>query len=430
MAGLSLAITFPFALGVPGGGTLDCIETARHLRAAGARVLALPVLAYGHGRFPRPPVPPEHRGDAQERLLRASMVEVLGIPPHPLHYLLDGLAVRRTLARAMRAHSVDAVLSYWQEATYLPRFLRERDVLFCMIAAAPYKLWFGDGHLDLPPRVGPRPRATPRGMARRFLYPVVRKHVLGPARRYKARLVVGNSLRAADLVLARSRSAGAEVVDLFQVEEDRIAVAYCGVDPAFAAVPRQPRPRIERILYSGALTRDKGIFDAIDALGAAAARGRGHWTLRVAGWGDEAAVRDAARARGVERQVTLLGRLDRDGLLEQLAWADVALQPSRAESFGLAVAEAQAAGLPVVAYEAGAVPEVVVHGRTGWLTPVGDTGRLSVALETVMADAERCRTMGLAGRARTTDRFTWSESAAAMLRAIDHALAGRSQNRR
>jgi glycosyltransferase involved in cell wall biosynthesis len=231
------------------------------------------------------------------------------------------------------------------------------------------------------------------------LYPVVRTHVLGPARRYKARLVVGNSLRAADLVLARSRSAGAEVVDVFQVEEDRIAIAYCGVDPAFAAVPRQPRPRIERILYSGALTRDKGIFDAIEA-------------------------------RGVERQVTLLGRLGRDGLLEQLAWADVALQPSRAESFGLAVAEAQAAGLPVVAYEAGAVPEVVVHGRTGWLTPVGDTGRLSLALETVMADAERCRTMGLAGRARTTDRFTWSESAAAMLRAIDHALAGRSQNRR
>ena len=63
--------------------------------------------------------------------------------------------------------------------------------------------------------------------------------------------------------------------------------------------------------------------------------------------------------------------------VEPLLISDLFLLPSETESFGLAALEALAAGVPVIASDAGGIPEVVEHGKSGYLAPVGDVERMS-----------------------------------------------------
>jgi glycosyltransferase involved in cell wall biosynthesis len=80
--------------------------------------------------------------------------------------------------------------------------------------------------------------------------------------------------------------------------------------------------------------------------------------------------------------------------------------PVSPESFGYVIVEAMAMGVPVVASRAGGPEEIVVGGETGLLVPVGDVGALGRAIESLLADPERRRAMGQAGRRRVLARFT------------------------
>ena len=73
---------------------------------------------------------------------------------------------------------------------------------------------------------------------------------------------------------------------------------------------------------------------------------------------------------GVRAAVAFAG--ERRSLGDLFAHADLFLLPSEQESFGLAALESLASGVPVVASDVGGVPEVVIHGETGWLVPPGD----------------------------------------------------------
>ena len=85
---------------------------------------------------------------------------------------------------------------------------------------------------------------------------------------------------------------------------------------------------------------------------------------------DRPAAERLARELGLDDKVSFLGKLKNP--LEALSIADLFLLPSESESFGLAALEAMACGVPVVASEAGGLPEVIRHGVSGMLAPVGD----------------------------------------------------------
>ena len=109
------------------------------------------------------------------------------------------------------------------------------------------------------------------------------------------------------------------------------------------------------------------------------------------------------------------GPLDDAALRRELQWAQLAVLPSHFEAFGLAFAEAQAAALPVVAYRAGSVPEVVEDGVTGWLGPTRDVEQLSANLNRALLDPAEARTRGLRGRERARSLFTWERTAETIL---------------
>lgn len=221
----------------------------------------------------------------------------------------------------------------------------------------------------------------------------------------------------ADLVFALSRFSKAEIVEVMGLPSERVVVSYWGVDPCFFGVSRKAGPD-HRVLFFGSLAPIKGVLDAVAACGLVARRGIG-FELRIAGWGDWETVRGAAAEAGIEARVTYLGPLDRDRLCQELARTSVALLPSHVESFGLAIAEAQAAGVPVVSYRAGSVPEVVEDGVTGILVPARDLAALADAVGRLLGDPELAWRMGEMGRQRVAERFSWEKTARTMWEAME-----------
>ena len=78
---------------------------------------------------------------------------------------------------------------------------------------------------------------------------------------------------------------------------------------------------------------------------------------------------------GLQDKVFFLGK--QDEIAQVISLADVLLLPSEKESFGLVALEAMACGVPTVGSTAGGIPELVVHGETGFLAPIGDTKRMA-----------------------------------------------------
>jgi glycogen(starch) synthase len=207
-------------------------------------------------------------------------------------------------------------------------------------------------------------------------------------------------LRAADVVFALSDFTRSQLIEVLGVSPKNASAAYWGVGQSFLRMKRRERETCSRFVFFGSLAANKGVFDAIQALGEAGRRGIRGWKLRVAGWGDVDAVLRAARAEGIEPDVEFLGNLSHDQLRQLLGRADLAILPSHVESFGLAIAEAHAAGLPVVSYEGGAVPEVVDNGQTGWLVALGDIDALAEAIVAAVGDPRPTYRKGMSGRDR------------------------------
>ena len=109
------------------------------------------------------------------------------------------------------------------------------------------------------------------------------------------------------------------------------------------------------------------------------------------------------RELGLAAQVRFIGLLDH--VAELLPCADLLLMPSETESFGLAALEAASCAIPAVASDAGGLPEVVEHGVTGFLAPVGDIEAFASHVMTLLNDPDLRRTMGRAARKMVCERF-------------------------
>ena len=89
-----------------------------------------------------------------------------------------------------------------------------------------------------------------------------------------------------------------------------------------------------------------------------------------------------------------------------LALMNLFLLSSDTEGTSMTLLEAMSLGLPVVATEAGGTPEIVEHGVTGLLTPVGDEGAFSLAIKDVLMNEHKAREMGASGLASFQARYS------------------------
>jgi glycosyltransferase involved in cell wall biosynthesis len=102
---------------------------------------------------------------------------------------------------------------------------------------------------------------------------------------------------------------------------------------------------------------------------------------------------------------------------------DVVVHASvRPEPFGRVILEAMLLGKPVVAADAGGVPELIQHGETGYLVPPGDPDRLAQCLREILADPETAAAVGERAREWARQKFSLQRHVAEMSAIYDRVV--------
>ena len=109
------------------------------------------------------------------------------------------------------------------------------------------------------------------------------------------------------------------------------------------------------------------------------------------------------RRLGISDNVSFLGK--QDDVYCLLSMGDIFLMPSETESFGLAALEAMSCGLPVVTSNAGGLPELNVHGETGFHSPVGDVDSMSQQVLRILREPQLKETLAAQARQFAFERF-------------------------
>ncbi len=179
------------------------------------------------------------------------------------------------------------------------------------------------------------------------------------------------------------------------------------------AAVRENDPTILCVAALGKAERYKGVGVLIDTFRDLLARVPTA-RLRIVGSGDcSVEYQDRCTAYGIADRVTFTGALHGDALVREYQRAHVFALPTMKESFGMALAEAMSAGLPVVSLRTGGVPSLVLDGVTGDLVEPGDVAGFARALTDLLTDATRQTAYGKRGREHVSQHFTWDARAAA-----------------
>jgi len=167
----------------------------------------------------------------------------------------------------------------------------------------------------------------------------------------------------------------------------------CGIDLSRFPDPNFVRRSGRSVLYVGRLDREKRVGDLLRAMAMAPGL-----ELDLIGAGRDEALKRLAGRLGIADRVRFRGWVSEVELLRAYADAGVFCMPGVAELQSLATLEALAAGLPVIAADAAALPHLVRAGITGWLYPPGDVSELARRLAETAGDEPRRTAMGRAAR--------------------------------
>ena len=190
---------------------------------------------------------------------------------------------------------------------------------------------------------------------------------------------------------------------------------------AFLAVTPTPQPGR---LVTVAMMRPGDKMDSYRMLAASLALLEDlPWTLEIVGDGPCRPDVEALFAGFAQGRILWHGELSQAEIARTLSRASIYTWPGCGEAYGLAYLEAQAAGLPVVAQAIAGVPEVVLDGRTGLLTPPGDIENHAAAIRALLTDDVKRRELAARAREFVTEERSL-EGAAARLKAILREFTG------
>ncbi|WP_312717983.1 glycogen synthase [Mobilicoccus sp.] len=291
---------------------------------------------------------------------------------------------------------------------------------------------------------------------------VISAHSLEPLRPWKAEQLGGGyrvsswvertAYESAAGIIAVSRGMRADILTCYpSIEPDRVSVVHNGIDstdwqPDHSGAGKDVcrrhgmDPDRPSIVFVGRITRQKGLPHLLRA---AADLPPEVQVVLCAGAPDTPEIKAEVEALIAELRTTREGvvwiaeHLPRDQVVAIESNATVFACPSVYEPLGIVNLEAMACEAPVVATATGGIPEVVVDGETGWLVDIEQVGDgtgtpvdparfeadLAAALTEAVADPERARERGLAGRRRAAEHFSWSAIGDRTLEVYEKLLA-------
>jgi glycosyltransferase involved in cell wall biosynthesis len=218
--------------------------------------------------------------------------------------------------------------------------------------------------------------------------------------------------KKARVCFSTSRFAADSIVEDYGVARESVEVVYSGCNTELPASVFRPERLPRRILFVGVEWERKGgpvLLEAFDEV-----RKRfPDATLDIVGCSP------AVSSGGV----IVHGRVERVLIPSFLQKADIFCLPSLAEPSAVALVEASAFALPVVATNVGGTPERLIDGETGILIAPNDVSALAKALCHLMENGRRAQEMGMRGREFSLREFTWTAVAKKMAKRLRDELS-------
>jgi len=223
-------------------------------------------------------------------------------------------------------------------------------------------------------------------------------------------------LCACDRIIAVSEGMKKDIMKCYPIPSSRISVVYNGIDPAVytrredARVLRKYGVRRPYVLFVGRLTRQKGVFDLLQASKRFLP---GTQLVLAIGKPDEPGILDDLKraVKGRKDVVWINSMLGQKETIALYSGAAVAVTPSVYEPFGIVVVEAMACGAPVVASAVGGIREIVESGRSGLFVPPARPTELAAVVNRLLADRSLAQKLASNARRRVEERFTWKAAA-------------------
>ncbi len=282
---------------------------------------------------------------------------------------------------------------------------RERfDIIHGNAEESFFSSWICRRHNAIPFFTSHAPYVPSTGMLRALFNPIsflksVNSYLLRSAAN-RAKRIITFSQFSRNLVLA----------GLGEPEKNRVEVIPGGVDSSWFDVERKPSDNPELVFW-GRMEDEKGIPELLDAMKIVAKKFP-HVKLTLVGEGHRLEdYKQRVRKLGLIPRTIVPGWQSMEAIQKLVATAHVAVLPSRIESFGLSVAEALGAGVPVVTTNAGALPEIVDEGVTGTLVSPENPVALANAICDVLENPEKFRSMAKWGRESARKKFSWDAAA-------------------
>ena len=231
------------------------------------------------------------------------------------------------------------------------------------------------------------------------------------------RLIERRIVERSERVITVSEFSKRQLASALGAHTDNVEVVPNGVDERFAPSPKDlafiARHGLQNrsvVLFFGGLKRRKNLGFLLEVW-RDVARQRPHGILLIAGAGPlEGALKRRAEKLGLGGAVVFAGRVSEADKVAYYNVADVMVSPSSLEGFGFTVAEAMSCGLPVVVSDRGALPELVVHGQSGFVCGGEDAAAFVRGLVRLVDDLELRRRFGGFNRERINRHYRWERS--------------------
>jgi glycosyltransferase involved in cell wall biosynthesis len=230
------------------------------------------------------------------------------------------------------------------------------------------------------------------------------------------------SAQQGDLIITVSQFAKSQLITELNIDSDKIKVVYNGVNQQYrpSPSPHQAKQMLgldgkKSLLHVGSLIPRKNLLSLLQTFAQLHTTYPQTYLVLMGRGSQEAELRAKINELDIEQSVKLVGFVSEEKKIAYYQAADLFVSTSLMEGFGLAIAEAMACGIPVVATQVGSIPEVVSDGKTGLLVPVNNNQALYQAIARLIENSQLAQQMGQAGQNRVEALFRWDVAGQHML---------------
>ncbi|MCC7431676.1 glycosyltransferase family 4 protein [bacterium] len=223
-----------------------------------------------------------------------------------------------------------------------------------------------------------------------------------------------NGLKSCKKIISNSVFV-AEKLKLIGVENNKIHVVSGGTDTKqfFPTNKNALKERLkiskDKIIIStiAHLKTEKGLDVALKTISLLIKKVPNILYLIVGEGKERAFLQKEAANLGLEKSVVFIGEIPSNQIQEFLQISDVYLQPSKIETMGRAICEANACGIPVVASNIGGIPSVIQNNQSGLLVEEGDFEEFAKAIQKILADEKLKEKLIFNGLKNADEKFSW-----------------------